>query len=90
MISRRACALKQVAQNLVAKILMICGSDANNIMMETGRLIASACGVGAQNWLTILSSPTVGTDEGLGGSHAETSAERIPTVNRGDELASNG
>jgi hypothetical protein len=65
MILGRASALKQVA---------------NNIMMQTGSLIACACVVCAQNRLTILSSPTAGTDERLGGSHAETPAERIPTA----------
>jgi hypothetical protein len=80
MISRRASALKQVLQDLVVKILMTCGSDPNNIMMETGRLIASAWVVGAQNWLTILSSRTVESDERLGRSHAEIPPERIPTA----------
>ncbi|HKN73778.1 MAG TPA: hypothetical protein VJW94_01275 [Candidatus Acidoferrum sp.] len=77
-ILRRASALKQVAQSLMVKILMICGSDPNNIMMQTGSLIA--CVVRAQNQLTILSSPTAGTDERLSGIHAETPAERIPTA----------
>lgn len=80
MILRRASTLKQVAQNLMVKILVICGGDPNNIMMQTGSLIASACVVRAQNRLTILSSPTAGTDERPGGSHAETPAERIPTA----------
>jgi hypothetical protein len=39
MILGRASALKQVAQDLMVKILMICGSDPNNIMMQTGSLI---------------------------------------------------
>jgi hypothetical protein len=66
--------------SLMVKVLLICGSDPHNIMMETGNLIACACVVCAQNRLTILSSPTAGTDERLGGSHAETPAERIPTA----------
>ena len=70
MILRRASALKQVAQDLMVKILMICGNDPNNIMMQTGSLIASACVVRAQDRLTILSSTTGGADERLGGSHA--------------------
>lgn len=80
MISRRASALKQVFQDLMIKILMTCGSDPDNIMMETGRLIASACVVRAQNRLTILNSATVRADERLGGSTAEPPAERIPTA----------
>jgi hypothetical protein len=80
MILERASALKQVAQNLMVKILMICGSDPNNIMIQTGSLIASACVVCAQDRLTILSSRAVETDERLGGSHAETPDERIPTA----------
>ena len=79
-ILRRASALKQVAQGLMVKILMICGGDPNNIMMQTGSLIACACVVRAQNQVTILSSPTAGTDERLSGIHAETPAERIPTA----------
>jgi len=79
-ISRRASALRQAAQGLMVKILMICGNDPNNIMMQTGSLIASAGVVRAQNRLTILSSPTGGADERLGGSHAQTPAGGIPTA----------
>jgi hypothetical protein len=78
MISRRSSALNQVAQNLIIEILMIYDGDPNNIMMQTGSLIASTCVVRVQNGLTVPSSPTAWTDERLGGSHAETPDERIP------------
>jgi hypothetical protein len=90
MILGQASALKQVAQDLMVKVLMICGNAPNNIMMQTSSLIASTCVVRAQDRLTILSSATAETDERLGGSHAETPAERIPTASLGDELAGNG
>jgi hypothetical protein len=80
MILGRVRALKQVVQDLMVKVLLICGSDPNNIMMQTGSLIASACVGRAQNRLTILSSPTARTDERLGASHTEAPTKRIPTA----------
>jgi len=73
-ITRRAMALKQLAEDIIVKIFMICGPDPSNFVMQTGSSIASACMVRAQNRFAILSPPTDGGDRGLCGNRPQPPA----------------
>lgn len=74
LISRRAWALKQIAEDIMVKISMICGPDPNNFVMQAGSLIATACKVRAQNRFAILNPPTEGGDRGLSGNRPQPPA----------------
>jgi hypothetical protein len=64
LIARLARALKQIAEDIIVKIFMICGPDPNNLIVQTGSQIASACMVRTQGLFAILGRrPTDGTSE---------------------------
>jgi len=74
LIARLARALKQIAEDIIVKIFVICGTDPNNYVIQTGSSIAFACMVRAQSRFPILSTPSAGRTEDL----AEIAMKPLP------------